>query len=92
MFHNWAKKNIVGSIHHEKIAFLDGGVSNLADSHPNIHLRVGDRHQLNSSVCFKSNKHIIHLFWCDVLVKRLVYIHHCVIQSALRTCIILVFQ
>ena len=30
-----------------KIAFLGGDVSNLADSHPNVHLLIGGRHQLN---------------------------------------------
>ena len=34
----------------------------------------------------------IMLHWSDVLVKSLMYIHHCVIQSALIACILLVFQ
>ena len=45
-----------------KIAFLEGDVSNLADSHPNVHLRIGGGHQLNHFVFFKSNKHTICLF------------------------------
>ena len=40
IFHNCLKNNIVGSIHSEKISFLEGGVNNLADSYHNIHLRI----------------------------------------------------
>ena len=38
IFHNWSKNNNVESILYDEIAFLDGGVSNLADYNPNIHL------------------------------------------------------
>ena len=68
-----------------KIAIPEGGVSNLASQHPPQHPRIGVRHQLNNCVCFKSNKYTIRLFillyWCDVLAKCLVYIHHCIIQK-----------
>ena len=70
MFHNWSKNNNVSGIHSKKIAFLVGGVSNLADSHTNIHLSLGGRHQLNNCVCFKSNKHTIR-FFCSTGVMYL---------------------
>ena len=36
-------------------------IGNVADYHPNTHLRIGGRHQLNNFVCFKSNKHTVTL-------------------------------
>ena len=69
------------SIYSEKIVFLKGGVSNLANYRPSIHLRIGGRHKLNTFVCFKANKHTIRtfilLYWSCVLAKSLVYITEC---------------
>ena len=72
-----------------------GGVSNVADSNPNLHIRsAGGRLQLNNFVCLKSKKYTLFCSTEVMLAKSLVYmyIHHCVIQSAIITCILLVLQ